>query len=69
MIIDNPIFTISLPLIAFSVTNVFLAWRVRTLERSIEVLQMSLCAERGIIQMLIKSDAIKIASPSTQTCQ
>lgn len=69
MIIDNPIFTISIPLIAFSITNVFLAWRVRNLQESIEIMHMQLASERGLVKMLIDNNSIKISSSSTQACQ
>lgn len=69
MILDHPIFTTTLPIIMFSVTNVFLAYAVRRLEKSVSIMHMSMISERSTMQMLIDSESIRIVTPSNQKCQ
>ena len=69
MILDTAIFTVSLAMIIFSASNVLLAFAVRRLEKATQTMHMTMCAERGIVQMLIDSKSLTIATPSNQTCQ
>jgi len=65
---DSP-FMFSLAMLLLSITNLFLIFSFHRLLKGVDVLRLCIQSERGVVQMLIDSDSLKLATPSNQTCQ
>jgi hypothetical protein len=65
---DSP-FMFSLAMLLLSISNLALIYAFHRLVKSIDVLRLCIISDRKIVQLLMDSDSLKLATPSNKTCQ
>lgn len=69
MSLNHNLVYVALPLLLLSVSNIMMIFAYGRLQKTVIGLQCWLASEKAVMQMLIDSDAISLASPSKQKCQ
>jgi hypothetical protein len=69
MIVDINGAYVAGPLFLLSITNLAMIFAYGRLQKCVHNMQLSMISERSIMQMLLDSESIRIATPGNKTCQ